>query len=364
MPVAGSRIELRAVSRRFGRVAAVDGVSLTIEPGEFLTLLGPSGSGKSTLLAAIAGFSPVDEGDILVDGVSVRQVAPHRRGFGMVFQHYALFAHMTVAQNVAFALRMEGVGRSETDARVRETLALLRLGELAERKPSQLSGGQQQRVAIARAIVRRPRVVLMDEPLSALDRRLRESIQSEIRSLHRQLGTTIVFVTHDQSEALALSDRVAVLNQGQIVQLGTPDQLYRQPQAEFVARFVGESNVLAAQVLGRHNDEVVELRTLGGLSLSAHHGAGPRAAAWVAGQQVQVLLRPERLALVPAQTPGAWAARVESSVFLGELLRLDVVLSSGERLQVRTLDVQGVQRPAPGDEVHLAFGAHDAWVLP
>jgi len=294
----------------------------------------------------------------------VRQVAPHRRGFGMVFQHYALFAHMTVAQNVAFALRMEGVGRSETEARVRETLALLRLDELAERKSSQLSGGQQQRVAIARAIVRRPRVVLMDEPLSALDRRLRESIQSEIRSLHRQLGTTIVFVTHDQSEALALSDRVAVLNQGRVVQLGTPDQLYRQPQTEFVARFVGESNVLAAQVLGRHSDEVVELRTLGGLVLSAHHGAGPRAAAWLEGQQVQVLLRPERLALVSAQTPGAWSARVEASVFLGELLRLDVVLSSGERLQVRTLDVQGVQRPAPGDEVHLAFGAHDAWVLP
>ncbi|MDP9899371.1 ABC transporter ATP-binding protein [Variovorax ginsengisoli] len=354
----GSRIDLRGVSRRFGRVAAVDDVDLAIEPGEFVTLLGPSGSGKSTLLAAVAGFSPIDEGDILVDGRSVRDLPPHRRGFGMVFQHYALFPHMSVAQNVAFALRMEGLGRAQSARRVGETLELLHMGEHASRKPAQLSGGQQQRVAIARAIVRRPRVVLMDEPLSALDRRLREAIQIEIRALHRTLGTTIVFVTHDQGEALALSDRIAVLDHGRIVQLGTPATLYRAPASDFVARFVGESNLLDATVLEARQDHAV-LESRAGHRFEAQH-ADP---ALAAGRAVKVLVRPERMALVPAGTPGSLVATVVSTVFLGEILRIDARLPDGGTVQVRCLDPLDALRPVVGQPVHLHWRASDAWVL-
>jgi putative spermidine/putrescine transport system ATP-binding protein len=357
----GSRIAIRGLSRRFGRFTAVDNVSLQIEPGEFVTLLGPSGSGKTTLLGAIAGFAAVDEGDIWVDGRSVRGVPPHKRGFGMVFQHYALFPHMTVAQNVGFPLRMAGLGRAESTRRIGETLELLHLGEYAGRLPAQLSGGQQQRVAIARAIVRRPPVVLMDEPLSALDRRLREAIQIEIRALHRTLGTTIVFVTHDQGEALALSDRIAVLDKGRIVQVGTPGALYRQPGNEFVARFVGESNVLDARVLRVEGGAAV-LQVDQGQAFEARHAGAPLAP----GQQVKVLVRPERIALVAAGTSnasGALTATVESTVFLGEISRIDAVLPGGGRLQVRGLDPRDGRLPAIGDTVHLAWQAGDAWVL-
>ncbi|SDI17622.1 ABC transporter ATP-binding protein [Variovorax sp. OV700] len=354
----GSRIAIHGLSRRFGRFAAVDNVDLQIEPGEFVTLLGPSGSGKTTLLGAIAGFAAVDEGDILVDGRSVRGVPPHQRGFGMVFQHYALFPHMTVAQNVGFPLRMAGLGRAESTRRIGETLELLHLGEYAGRLPAQLSGGQQQRVAIARAIVRRPRVVLMDEPLSALDRRLREAIQIEIRALHRTLGTTIVFVTHDQGEALALSDRIAVLDKGRIVQVGAPGALYREPGNEFVARFVGESNVLDARVLRVHGNAVT-LRAGEGHGFEARHGGAPLAV----GQQVQVLVRPERVSLVDPATAGSLAATVESTVFLGEILRVDAALPGGGKVQVRCLDPRDGRPPVLGETVHLAWQAGDAWVL-
>jgi putative spermidine/putrescine transport system ATP-binding protein len=354
----GSRIDIRGLSRRFGRFTAVDNVDLQIEPGEFVTLLGPSGSGKTTLLGAIAGFAAVDDGDILVDGRSVRRVPPHKRGFGMVFQHYALFPHMTVEQNVGFPLRMAGQGRAESARRIGETLELLHLGEFAQRLPAQLSGGQQQRVAIARAIVRRPPVVLMDEPLSALDRRLREAIQIEIRELHRTLGTTIVFVTHDQGEALALSDRIAVLDKGRIVQVGSPGALYRQPGNEFVARFVGESNLLDARVLRSHGDTVV-LQADGTHSFEARHVG----ASLAAGRQVKVLVRPERVTRVAPGTAGALAATVESTVFLGEILRVDAVLPGGARVQMRCLDPRDGRLPAIGEAVHLAWQAGDAWVL-
>ncbi len=363
-PVFGSRIAIRQVSRRFGPVVAVDGIDLTIEPGEFLTLLGPSGSGKTTLLAAIAGLEPVDEGDILVDGRSVRDLPPHRRGFGMVFQHYGLFPHMTVAQNVAFPLRMAGLGRTQSDLRVAETLGLLHIEAFTDRLPGELSGGQQQRVAIARAIVRRPRVVLMDEPLSALDRRLREAIQIEIRALHRVLGTTVVFVTHDQGEALALSDRVAVLDRGRVVQLGTPAELYRRPATEFVARFVGESNLLESTVLGVHG-EAVQLQTRSGHAFLAEgpSATGASVREVRSGQTVQVLVRPERITLAPAGTTSTLPGTVRSTVFLGEILRLDVALDTGERLQVRLLDPIDSMRPAAGARVQLAWQPRDAWIV-
>jgi putative spermidine/putrescine transport system ATP-binding protein len=353
----GSSLDVQDVVGRYGRAVILDKLSLSIRPGEFLTLLGPSGSGKSTLLAMIAGFMPVDEGRILVDGKPVQDVPAHKRGFGMVFQNYALFPHMTVTQNVAFPMHMAGVDRPSISRRVDEVLQILRLGDHAHKLPTQLSGGQQQRVAIGRAIALRPRVVLMDEPLSALDRRLRESTLVEIRELHRQLGMTIVFVTHDQGEALALSDRIAVLDAGRIVQLGTPAQLYREPANHFVAKFVGESNLLDVEVIERRG-ELARVRDAAGFEFEAgvatpSIGRGP----------AKLLVRPERVSLVSPQTPGALPAHVTDAVFLGEILRVDLRLASGAHLQMRTLDGAHARVPSIGDEVHVAWAQADTWVL-
>ena len=353
----GSSVDVQAVSRRYGRVVVLDQLSLCIQPGEFLTLLGPSGSGKTTLLGMMAGFVPVDEGAILVDGQPVQNLAAHKRGFGMVFQNYALFPHMTVAQNIGFPMRMAGKDRALTEQRIREVLDILRLADHAHKLPTQLSGGQQQRVAIGRAIAMRPRVVLMDEPLSALDRRLRESTLVEIRELHRQLGMTIVFVTHDQGEALALSDRIAVLDGGRIVQLGTPAQLYRQPANHFVAKFVGESNLLDVEVVGRQG-QVARVRDPSGQEWLA-----PVAGAGLSQGPAKLMVRPERIRLVPAGTPGACRARVTDAVFLGEILRVDARLAGGAQVQVRMLDGTHATAPAVGDEVHLAWQGDDTWVL-
>jgi putative spermidine/putrescine transport system ATP-binding protein len=345
------------VTRRFGSFAALDDVSLTVAPGEFLTLLGPSGSGKTTLLGSIAGFQTIDAGRILVDGVPIQDTPPHRRGFGMVFQSYALFPHMTVGQNVAFPLRMQGVGRAGAEARVRETLDILKLGSFADRLPSQLSGGQQQRVAIARAIVKRPKIVLMDEPLSALDRRLREAIQLEIRDLHRRIGTTIVFVTHDQGEALALSDRVAVLDAGKIVQIGTPKELYHRPANAFVAGFVGESNILRATVTRCH-DRTVDLDSAGLVFAAPSAGRGFRP-----GEAVSVVVRPERIAIVPDGQPALATAEVVGTVNLGEILRIDARLPDGQALQIRCLDAHVMPDVRPGERIRLFWTADDCWVL-
>jgi putative spermidine/putrescine transport system ATP-binding protein len=353
----GSRIDVQGVTRTFGRTTVLDKLSLSIEPGEFLTLLGPSGSGKTTLLGMIAGFQPVDAGEIHVDGKPIQNVPAHQRGFGMVFQNYALFPHMTVAQNIAFPLRMSGVGRGASDKRVAEVLEILRLSDHAQKLPTQLSGGQQQRVAIGRAIVKRPKVVLMDEPLSALDRRLRESTLVEIRELHRTLGMTIIFVTHDQGEALALSDRIAVLDAGRIVQLGTPAELYRRPANKFVAGFVGESNLIDVEVL-----------ECGGLTAVVQDGAGYRFDVALDGSPLphgpaHVLVRPERVQIVPAGTPRALKAAVVDAVFLGEILRIDIRLASGAMLQIRSMDRDHHSTPRIGDEIHVAWSASDCWVI-
>jgi putative spermidine/putrescine transport system ATP-binding protein len=353
----GSSVDVHEVTRRYGRAVVLDKLSLSIRPGEFLTLLGPSGSGKTTLLGMIAGFVSVDDGRILVDGTPVQDVPAHKRGFGMVFQNYALFPHMTVEQNIGFPMRMGGMDRESTRRRVQEVLEILRLVEHAQKLPTQLSGGQQQRVAIGRAIVLRPRVVLMDEPLSALDRRLRESTLVEIRELHRQLGMTIVFVTHDQGEALALSDRIAVLDGGRIVQLGTPAELYRKPASHFVARFVGESNLLDVQVVERRGD-VARVRDAAGFEFEAGV-AGPA----IERGAAKLLVRPERVNFVAAGTAGALPARVTDAVFLGEILRVDVRLASGAHVQVRALDGAHANVPRIGDEVHLTWQQADSWVI-
>jgi putative spermidine/putrescine transport system ATP-binding protein len=353
----GSRIDVQSVTRQFGKVTVLDQLSLSIESGEFLTLLGPSGSGKSTLLGMIAGYQPVDGGEILVDGAQVQGVPAHKRGFGMVFQNYALFPHMTVAQNIAFPLRMAGLDRASAHARVLEVVQTLRLSEHIDKLPAQLSGGQQQRVAIGRAVVTRPRVVLMDEPLSALDRRLRESTLVEIRELHRSLGMTVIFVTHDQSEALALSDRIAVLDAGRIVQLGTPSDLYRRPSSRFVASFVGESNLLDVDVL-EVNGTSAAVRLDGGYTFDVALGGrklkpGPGV----------VLVRPERITLEPKDTPGALKAIVADAVFLGEILRVDLSLPNGATLQMRRMDCAHLPVPAIGSEVCVRWAENDCWVI-
>ena len=235
---------LTEIVKRYGPVRACDGVSLDIATGEFLTLLGPSGSGKTTLLNVIAGFVAPDSGRVVLEGREITALPPERRDFGMVFQGYALFPHMTVAENVAFALRVRGINRAEIAQRVQQTLDLVQLSGLADRKPSMLSGGQQQRVALARALVFRPALLLLDEPLSALDKKLRAELQEELRALHRRVGLTFIAVTHDQEEALSMSDRVAILRDGRLVQIGAPEALYAAPRTRFVADFLGKANFL------------------------------------------------------------------------------------------------------------------------
>jgi putative spermidine/putrescine transport system ATP-binding protein len=251
----GARLELRALSKAFGTAKAIDQVSLQIPAGAFVSLLGPSGSGKTTMLNLIAGFLSADSGEILLDGASIAAVPPHRRNIGMVFQSYSLFPHMRVAENVRFPLRMRSaLSRSAARERVNEMLTLVQLAHLGERYPRQLSGGQQQRVAMARALVSRPRLLLMDEPLGALDKKLLEQMQVEIRRIHRSVGTTVLYVTHDQAEALSMSDVVAVMHQGRIAQIGPPRLLYEAPADVFVADFLGDSNLLAGRCLRTAGD--------------------------------------------------------------------------------------------------------------
>lgn len=352
----GSSISVRSVVKKYGAFVAADRISLEIEPGEFVTLLGPSGSGKTTLLNLLAGFQNIDGGEILVDGSPIQHVPTHLRGFGMVFQSYALFPNMTVAQNVGFPLRMAKTGRTTTDRRVAETLEMMRLSEHAQKLPSQMSGGQQQRVAIARAIVMRPKVVLMDEPLSALDRRLRESIQIELRELHQTIGSTILFVTHDQSEALTMSDRIAVMDAGHIVQVDRPVEIYRRPQSRFVASFVGESNLIDAEVIERKG-KVLTLRTPGGHVFEAASRDG------VHDRRATVLVRPERIRIHDAPTPHSMPATVISALFLGEVLRIEVRFDDGQTLLIRCSDTSEITLPRVGQQLHIGWGAADGWVL-
>src|SRR5438477_1232988 len=280
-------VSLRGVRKSFGDVAAVRDVSLEVAPGEFVTLLGPSGCGKTTLLRILAGLETPDAGAVLISGRDVSADPPHRRPVNTVFQHYALFPHRTVGGNVAFGLEMGGRPRAEIDARVERALEMVRMAGLGGRRVDQLSGGQRQRVALARAVVLEPEVLLLDEPMSALDRKLRDEMRAEVKSLHRRLGTTFLFVTHDQEEALAMSDRVAVLSGGVVEQAGPPAEIYERPRTRFVADFLAVRNILAAQV--EASGDGLVLRTPGGLVLRS------AASGLAAGERVWVGIRPERL---------------------------------------------------------------------
>ncbi len=324
-------VAIDGLVKHFGAVRAVDGVSLSAQSGEFLALLGPSGSGKSTILMCIAGFEMPDSGRITVGGRDVTSVPAQKRGLGMVFQKYTLFPHMSVLENIAFPLKMRGIGRAEREGRAREALATVRLAEYGARMPAQLSGGQQQRIALARAIVYRPPLLLMDEPLSALDKALREEMQLEIKHLQRELGVTVVFVTHDQTEALTMADRVAVLDHGKLCQVGAPRELYETPADPFVARFIGETNMISGRVTAAAvAGERITARIAGDVAVEATAvSALPRDA------PVVIAVRPERLTVAPAgQAP--LSCKVREAIYAGVATTYIVEASDGTLLRVRS----------------------------
>jgi len=348
-----SRLVVEGVRREYGPVRALDGVGLAVEPGELLTILGPSGSGKTTLLKVIAGFETPETGSVLLGGEDITAVPPARRNIGMVFQNYALFPHMTAAQNIAFPLEMRGMARTEIDREVVRALDLVALGGLGERLPRQLSGGQQQRVALARAVVFNPRLLLLDEPFGALDRKLREAMQLEVRRLQRRLGLTTIFITHDQEEALVISDRVAVMRAGRIEQVGRPPEIYERPANSFVAEFVGESNLLFGTVGARKGDDL-EIGTEDALTVIAR-GEAP------AGARVGMLVRPERL--IPGEagrgTVNLFRGRVLETVYVGSSHKFRIRLDGGRELLVRAPAMAERGAPAVGDGIAVRFAPED-----
>ncbi|ALN74818.1 ABC transporter ATP-binding protein [Aureimonas sp. AU20] len=348
-------IHFHDVSKSFGMTKVVENLDLEVEKGEFLSLLGPSGSGKTTILMMLAGFENATSGTIRMDGERIEDLPPHKRGIGVVFQNYALFPHMTIAENVAFPLQMRRLGKAETQERVARALDRVRLGHLSERRPDQLSGGQQQRVALTRALVFEPKVVLMDEPLGALDKQLREEMQLEIRELHRQLGLTIVFVTHDQGEALTMSNRIAIFDKGRISQIGTASRVYDHPENAFVAQFIGETNLLPAKVERRDGERL--LIDLGeGARLEAEGPAGLEP-----GASVMLSVRPERLHLRPQAESNAIEAGVDDVVYQGDHLRLH--LSRGALRFVARCERTAVP-PALGSRTWLSAAPADCAVFP
>jgi spermidine/putrescine transport system ATP-binding protein len=304
-------VELTAVTKRFGSAVAVDGLDLTIEPGEFIALLGPSGCGKTTTLRMIAGFEHPDEGEIRISGEQVRGVPPHKRHVNTVFQNYALFPHMNVAENVAYGLQQQRTPKAELRERVAEALDMVQMRSFADRKPAQMSGGQQQRVALARALVNRPAVLLLDEPLGALDRQLREEMQIELKLLQSRLGTTFVFVTHDQHEALSMGDRIAIMRAGRIEQLDTANEVYARPASAFVAGFVGQQNFLEGTL---REDRVIESGPIRLRSTRSDHGGDS-----VSPGRVRAAIRPESVSLAaqPSATGGDDAENSVSGTVVG-----------------------------------------------
>jgi putative spermidine/putrescine transport system ATP-binding protein len=342
--VKDAELRVDGVVKRYGAVVALGGVSLSVAAGEFLTILGPSGSGKTTLLKVVAGFEFPDAGRVTVGGADITDVSPAKRNIGMVFQNYALFPHMSVARNIAFPLQMRGVPRSEIERRVIQAMALVELRGYGERLPSQLSGGQQQRVALARAVVFDPTLLLLDEPFGALDRKLRESMQLEVRRLQRRLGLTTVFITHDQEEALVLSDRIAVMDGGAIRQVGAPDEIYDRPADAFVAQFIGESNLLVGEIAAP--DRVL---LDGGTSVTVRGLGGGRG-------RVRLLVRPEKMAI--DSTTNRFTGTVVEAVYLGEAHKLRVRVAEGVELMVR-----GRHAVSAGASVTVGFAPEDAHVI-
>ena len=352
----GAKLQIRGLRKTYGSFTALEDADIEIREGEFLTLLGPSGSGKTTLLLAIAGLNEPDAGDIWIDGALATYLPPFRRDIGMVFQNYALFPHMTVFENIAFPLRMRRRPAAEIAAAVTEVLDVIRLPGIADRYPRQLSGGQQQRVALARALVYRPSIVLMDEPLGALDRKLRDQLQGEIKRLHRELGLAMLYVTHDQEEALLLSDRICLMRDGRIAQIGTPQELYFRPRSLFAADFLGESNLLPGRLVGMADGyAVVDLEAGARIRGLAMEVPAP-------GAPVRVMIRPEAILACPTAAGGnEIRARLFDRVISGSTTRYLYRTETGAEILAQRL-TQPQPAGTPGDEAFLAWD-RDACVI-
>jgi putrescine transport system ATP-binding protein len=354
-------IALAGVSKRFGEVRAVDGVTLEVARGEFFCLLGASGSGKTTLLRMMAGFECPDSGRISIDGEDVTLAPPYRRPVNMMFQSYALFPHLTVARNAAFGLEEEGRPKAEIRTRVAAALDLLDMGALGGRKPHQLSGGQSQRAALARALVKEPKILLLDEPLAALDKRLRERAQGELVALRKRLGITFVMVTHDQEEAMGMASRIALMHDGAVIQTGTPRDLYENPVSRYAAEFFGTANLFEGRAVhGNDSGISVECDALGTLQASRADGVLPDTA-------VAVMVRPEhvKVSCATADAANTLPARLDSLSFLGSFYVGEAVLAQGQRVSVRLSPAEYAAAGAPdaGAEVSLSFSPHAARVL-
>ncbi len=360
--VASGRLDLERVCKRFGATTALANIDLSVSAGEFVTILGPSGSGKTTLLKVIAGFELPDEGRVMLDGIDVTRLDPAKRNIGMVFQNYALFPHLTVERNVAYPLVTRGLARTEVAVRVLQALRMVELAELAGRLPKQLSGGQQQRVALARAVVFQPRLLLLDEPFCALDRKLREQMQLEVRRLQRRLGLTTLFITHDQEEALIMSDRIGVMDTGRLQQVGTPHEIYQAPANAFVADFIGESNLLSGMVEADSAGARVNLDA--GPSIEIASRADQQAKC---GQRARVMIRPEScvdLTTGPAQTP---TNRIDGTVleivYVGVSDKYRLRTAEGLELLVRLPSGPGSKRYHAGESIAVGFNAADARLI-
>ena len=351
-------VQLDSVSKSFGSVTAVADTSLKVRRGEFLTLLGPSGCGKTTLLNLIAGFLEPDSGELFIGGERVTDTPPHRRSIGMVFQNYALFPHMNVADNVAFGLKMRKTPREEIRKRVAAALDVVRLAGLGERRPRQLSGGQQQRVALARALVINPDVLLLDEPLSALDKNLRAEMQVELKQIHQRVGITTVFVTHDQGEALSLSDRIAVMSNGVIQQISAPNEVYRRPTNAFVASFIGDINRIPGKLVGR-SGAALEVEIAGGRRIVVPAGEGN------AGDAVAIYLRPECLSLAAASgaVPVA-TGTVQAHVYQGTHVDVHLQCADIGALHVRAQRFDVIERFPVGASATVTADLSEALVFP
>ena len=345
-----------------------DGVNLVVKDfnldvarGEFVTMLGPSGSGKTTCLMMLAGFEPATNGEIYLDGVPINNVPPHKRGIGMVFQNYALFPHMTVAENLAFPLEVRKIlSKADIEAKVNKALDMVRLGGFGDRRPAQLSGGQQQRVAVARALVFEPNLVLMDEPLGALDKNLREEMQYEIKHIHENLQVTLVYVTHDQSEALTMSDRIAVFDDGIVQQLAPPTELYEKPDNAFVAGFIGENNRLYGEIKEINGDRCeVMLEGGGGMVSALPVNIGK------VGDRTTLSLRPERVVVSPAegQVENTCSALVEELIYLGDHIRTRAVVSGNNEFVVKVPNIHGHVHLKEGEEVTIGWMSEDCRAL-
>ena len=357
-----THVEFREVKKSYdGRTLVVKDLDLSIQKGEFVTLLGPSGSGKTTILMMLAGFQAPTAGEILLDGDPIQDLPARKRGIGMVFQNYALFPHMTVGANLAFPLEVRGMGADERRERVEQVLHLVRLEGFVDRRPGQLSGGQQQRVAIARALVFEPSLVLMDEPLGALDRSLRDEMQYEIRRIHQKLAVTVVYVTHDQQEAMVMSDRVAVLRDGVVEQIAVPEGLYEEPESAFVARFIGESNQLQGRVraISQQND-VCEVEIGGGVAVSAL-----KVAPCQVRDNVTLSIRPERVKINPeaGRYTNEVDATVEDLTFLGDQLRIRLAACGRKDFIATIPNIVGHGGLVKGDNVRIGWTVIDCRAL-